>query len=124
MNARETREFVVAPLTRGWMEKGIGTDVSLERDESEFEEVGLTESESEEVEAPGVEEAPINLECKLVDEFEVGDHFFLVGEVVNIAADEGAIKNGRINLEDLGSVGHVTGEEFCISDETVSIDRD
>ncbi|KXA96764.1 hypothetical protein AKJ38_02665 [candidate division MSBL1 archaeon SCGC-AAA259I14] len=124
LNARETEDFVVTPLTKKWMEKGVRSEISLPRGDSEFEKVGLTQSSSEVVKSPSVGEAPVNIECKYWDDFEVGDHFVLVGEVVHISAKEDAVKNGRINLENLGTVGHVTGEEFCISEEIVKIERE
>lgn len=124
LNARETEDFVVIPLTSDWKNEGVRSEVSLPRGESEFEEVGLTESESQKVEAPGVKEAPINLECRYRDEFEIADSYLLVGEVVNITENEGAIKDGRINLEELGTVGHIGGKEFCVVDEVTRIERD
>ncbi len=123
LNARETNDFVVAPLTEEWMEDGIESEISISRDKSEFDEIGLTESDSERINSPSVEESPINIECKYWDDFETGDHYLLVGEVVYISVDENSIKNGRINLENLGSVGHVTGEEFSISKEARKIKR-
>lgn len=123
LNARETREFVVSPLTRGWMEKGVQSEISLGREESEFKEVGLKEVESKEVKPPSVGESPINIECRYWDDFETGDHFLLVGEVVNVEADEGALKRGRINLEKLGAVGHITGEEFAVAEKVTKIKR-
>ncbi|MFW6422256.1 MAG: flavin reductase family protein [Candidatus Bipolaricaulota bacterium] len=124
LNARETKDFVVAPLTDDWKTRGVRSDVELPRGESEFEEVGLTESESEKVQAPGVEEAPINLECKYREEFRIADSFLLVGEVVKIKAKKGALKKGRINLEELGAVGHISEEEFCVVNEVTRIKRD
>lgn len=124
LNARETKDFVVAPLTDDWKEKGIRSEIELPRGESEFKEVGLTESESEEVKTPGVKEAPINLECKYRDELKIEDGFLLVGEVVNITGKKGAIKGNRINLEELGAVGHIGGEEFCVVNEVTRIERE
>jgi len=123
LNARETEGFVVAPLTEEWMEEGIKSEISLSRAESEFEEVGLTERKSEKVKAPSVKESPVNIECKYWDEFKAGDHLLLMGEVVHISIREDAVGNRRINLESLGAVGHVAGEEFCISKEVVKLGR-
>ncbi|MEF8873940.1 MAG: flavin reductase family protein [Candidatus Thermoplasmatota archaeon] len=123
LNARETGDFVIAPLTESWMEKGIESEVSLDRTKSEFEEVGLSEEKSKKVRSPGVEEAPVNLECEYWDDFEVGDHHWLVGKVVHISADEGAVKNGRLNIEKVGSVCHVRGEEFTIPQDIEIIER-
>ena len=123
LNARETKDFVVAPLTGSWRDEGVRSEAELPRGQSEFEEVGLTESESQKVEAPSVKEAPINLECKYRDEVRVADNFLLMGEVVGITAKKGALKGGRINLEGLGAVGHVCEEEFCIVKEVTRIER-
>ncbi|RZN63344.1 flavin reductase family protein [Methanonatronarchaeum sp. AMET6-2] len=123
LNAREVGDFVISPVTEEWMYEGVKTAESLPREESEFDSAGLTPIESKEVNSPSVSESPINIECEYYDEFEVGDHILLVGEVVNITADDSAIKNDRIALEKLGAVGHVSGEEFTVSTEVTKIDR-
>lgn len=123
LNARETGDFVVAPLTKNWMKKGIQSEISLDRGKSEFKEVGISEQKSKEVKSPSVKEAPVNLECKYWDDFEVGDHCWLVGEVVHISTEKGAVKNGRLNIEEVGSVCHVRGEEFAIPRDIKIIKR-
>ncbi|KXB04771.1 hypothetical protein AKJ50_00960 [candidate division MSBL1 archaeon SCGC-AAA382A13] len=123
VNARQTKDFVVAPLTKNWSEKGVQTEISLPREKSEFKKIGLTEADSKKVKSPSIAEASINIECEYEDEFKTGDHFLLVGKVVYMSVDEDSIKNDRINLERLGTIGHITGEEFCISSETVQIER-
>ncbi|KXA92582.1 hypothetical protein AKJ65_07345 [candidate division MSBL1 archaeon SCGC-AAA259E19] len=124
LNARETEGFVVAPLVEEWKDKGISSEVSLPREESEFEEVGLAEQDSEKVKVPSIKESPVNVECDYWDDFEVGDHCMLVGKVVRVSVKEGSLKNGRINLEELGPVGHISGEEFCVSREVVEVGRE
>ncbi|MFW6040635.1 MAG: flavin reductase family protein [Thermoplasmatota archaeon] len=124
LNARDIGDFVVVPLTRSWIEKGIHTEVELSRDKSEFDEIGLTEKESRKVRSPSVEEAPINIECEFYDELKVGDHILLVGKVIHIGASPSSIKNQRINLENLGAVGHIRGEEFSLTQEILQIERD
>ncbi len=122
-NCRETKEFVVAPVTESWMKEGVETEVSLPREESEFNEIGLNERESKKVAPPSVEEALVNIECKFHNEVELGDHFLLVGKVVHVEADEEAVKNGRLDLESQPSLGHVKGEDFSLSDSILEIDR-
>lgn len=123
LNAREMGDFVVTPLTESWMEKGIESEIDLERDESEFDEVGLSEEKSKKVRSPRVKEAPLNLECEYWDDLEVGDHHLLVGEVVHVSEEEGAVKNDRLNIEEFGSVCHVRGEEFTIPRDIKRIGR-
>jgi len=124
LNARQTGDFVVVPLTKSWMKEGIRSEMSLGRDQSEFEEVGLQRVISKKVKSPGVKEAPVNIECEYWDEIRVGDHIWLLGKVVHISAQEGAIKNDRLNLEELGSIGHIIGEEFTISEKVTKIERE
>ncbi len=124
LNARETAGFVVAPLTSDWKNQGVRSELELPRDRSEFEEVGLTESESKKVESPGVKEAPVNLECRYRDEISIADNFLLVGDVVHVSVNEGALKEDRINLEELGTVGHICEEEFCVVSEVTRIERE
>ena len=124
LNARDTGDFVIVPVTEEWMDKGIKTEISLPRDKSEFEELELEEKESKKVRSPSVKKAPVNIECEYFDELDVGDHVWLVGQVVHIEAEDGAVKNGRLNIEKLGSVCHVMGEEFTVADDITVIKRD
>lgn len=64
-----------------------------------------------------------DIECEFHDEVEVRDHVLLVGKVIFIDAEKEYIKNGRMNLESLGSLAHVKGEEFCISKTISRIER-
>ena len=92
LNIRERGGFVVTALTNSWKAEGVRSEAELPRSESEFQAVGLTEEGSERVEAPGVKEAPINLECTFRDELKVADSFLVVGEVVRVAGKQGATK--------------------------------
>ena len=123
-NARNTKEFVIVPLTKNWMEKGVKTEVSLPREKSEFEAVGLTEKEAYKVAPYHVAEAPVNIECEYWDECSGEDHSLLIGKVIHISAKDEAIKNGRLNLEEFGSVCHIVGEEFSVVDSMKKIERD
>ncbi len=122
-NCRETGDFVVVPVTEDWAEKGVRTEVSLPKEESEFDEIGLTEKESKVVSSFGVNEALVNIECEFHKEVEIGDHVLLVGKVLSIEAEKEGVKNSRLNLEVLGSLGHVKGEEFCIVKNISKIER-
>ncbi len=123
LNARDTGDFVIAPLTKSWKEKGVKSEVNLDRSKSEFEEVGLSEQGSRKVRSPSVKEAPVNLECEYWDDFKIGDHCWLVGKIVHISAEEEAVKNGRLNIEKVGAVCHVRGEEFTIPRDIEKIKR-
>ncbi|MDO5537742.1 MAG: flavin reductase family protein [Desulfovibrionaceae bacterium] len=50
---------------------------------SKFERTGLTPVPSEFVDAPYIEEMPINLECRIIQIHEIGSHVQFIGEIVN-----------------------------------------
>ena len=43
------------------------------------------------------------LECKVVNEFDVGDHLLFIGEIVDARADEEVFSNGKWNLSNLNA---------------------
>ena len=67
-----------------------------------FSHSGLTSVKSEHVDAPLIAELPLALECKFVsydDEAEL-----LLGEVVNVTADESVLDDGKLSVEKLAPV--------------------
>ena len=63
------------------------------RDEDKFAVTGLTPVKSDFVDAPYIEEFPINLECRIVHIADLGLHTQFVGEVINIKADSALFEN-------------------------------
>jgi len=64
---------------------------------NKFEKAGFHATKSEFVDAPLINELPMALECK-VKSFEDG---ILVGEIVNVSADESVLTNGKIDPKKL-----------------------
>ena len=65
------------------------------RDEDKFAVTGLTPVKSDIVDAPYIEEFPVNLECKIIHITDLGLHTQFVGEVVNIKADAAMLENDQ-----------------------------
>jgi len=65
-----------------------------------FSEYGLTPVKSSVIDAPIIEECPVNLECKMLNVSEVGDHDLFLGEVVAMHVDSDKVgENQRILIE-------------------------
>lgn len=62
---------------------------------NKFEKAGFHATKSEYVNAPLIDELPVAMECK-VKTFENG---ILIGEIVNVSADESVVTNGKVDLE-------------------------
>lgn len=83
-----TREFVINLTTR---ELAFATDwcgVRSGRNHCKFEEMHLTPGPASKVRAPIIEEAPINIECRVTEIKRLGTHDMFIAEVVNVKADE------------------------------------
>ena len=66
--------------------------------EDKFERTGMTAVKSTRVDAPIIEEYPITLECKVDKIQKDEDGFRVVGEIVNVLADEKVLdENGKVD---------------------------
>jgi len=63
------------------------------RDIDKLAVAGLTPVRAEQVDAPLIEEFPLNLECALVHEHTIGLHTLFVGEILDVKADEGILND-------------------------------
>ena len=68
------------------------------RDHDKFEALGLTPVGSDLVDAPYVGEFPLVLECTVVAVHELGLHTQFIGEIKDVKADEGVLRDGHIDM--------------------------
>lgn len=70
------------------------------RKAKKMETAGLNAKKGEFVDAPVIEEFPFALECKYVKEVEMGSHMMIIGEIVNMTAEESCLaENGKPDIE-------------------------
>ncbi|XKH49509.1 flavin reductase family protein [Chryseomicrobium palamuruense] len=126
-NIYRTKEFVVHIVDRDNVEKINETAASLAPDESELIRAGLTPVASEVVAVPGVREAKVRMECRLVEAipFHEGDagSDLLIGRVVRFHIDEEIYSNGRIDPRALNAVSRLAGTNYAEIGEIFSMDR-
>ena len=79
---RDQRDFVIAVPSRDLANEVLYVGSHSGKTENKFENCGLTAISADLVAAPLVEECPINIECKLRDEVQTGDHSLFIGEAV------------------------------------------
>ncbi len=65
------------------------------REYDKFTETGLTPEKSQLVNAPLVKEFPYALECRLVQQVELGLHTMFIGEIVGMVADSEVLSPNR-----------------------------
>ncbi len=72
--------------------------------EDKFERSGLTAVKSEKVNAPIVQEFPLTLECRVVEDKEEVYGHHVLGEIVGVLADEKVLdEKGRVDPNKLGA---------------------
>lgn len=79
---RRQGEFTVNLPTADLLEKVDGIGSVSGRDCDKFERFGLTPLPARQVAPPLIAECPLNVECKVLGEQEVGDHQLFLGQVL------------------------------------------
>lgn len=79
---------------------------------NKFEKTGLTPIKSEFVDAPYIEEIPINLECKIIQTNEIGSHTQFIGQIINVKVDEALKDMGALTIEHLRPIVYGIGNDF------------
>ena len=83
------------------------------RDVNKFKERELTLIQGEEINCPIIEEAPVNLECKVVDTIKYNTHDMFVAEIVKVHVDSNLMDgNGKINMAKADLICYSHGEYF------------
>lgn len=108
-NIREQKEFVINIASASLANEMHRSGDNLPRETDEFAYTGLTAVESLMVKAHRVEEAPINMECRLHDIIPLGDDHLVIGEMIRFHIKDELYENGRVNLEKLAPIGRLAG---------------
>jgi len=81
------------------------------RDVDKLAVVGLTETKGEHVDAPLVDQFPLNLECSLIHTLRIGLHTLFVGEILDVKAEESILnEKERPSIEKLNPPVFSTSE--------------
>ncbi len=83
-----------------------------------FHESGLTKGNSIHINAPIIMECPLNIECKVTQEIELGSHNLFLAEIVGIQVTSDLIdKSGKLNLNKNGLLGFAHGHYYQLGKE-------
>lgn len=109
----ETGEFVINLTTKDIVRATDYCGVRSGRDVDKYKEMHLTPSQSKVVKAPGIQESPVNIECKVKEVCHLGTHDMFIAEVVAVTVDDKYMnESGRFELNSSGLVAYSHGEYF------------
>ena len=101
--------LVTEPLTRACDYCGVVSG----RDVDKFAKTGLTPIPVEGVSVPGIEESPVSIACRVVEERALGSHTMFLAEVVGVTADDRYLdETGRFDINGTGLIMYSHGEYF------------
>jgi len=115
-NVEAMREFVVNVVDDALAEQMNLTSGDYPPEVDEFAVTGLTAAASAKVKPPRVADAPISMECRLVQIIPVGNApaNLVIGEIVHFHVRDGLYdaSTGRIDLHRLHPVGRLAGNLY------------
>ena len=85
---KKTGEFVINLTTSDLAYATDWCGVRSGRQHNKFEAMNLTPGKASVVNAPTIEEAPVNIECRVKEIVPLGTHHMFLAEVVNVKADD------------------------------------
>ncbi|WP_443854111.1 flavin reductase family protein [Eshraghiella crossota] len=114
----ETGEFVINLVTKDLTYATDYCGVRSGRDVDKFKEMNLTPLPSKMIDAVGIEESPVNIECKVVEVKKLGSHDMFIAEVVNVTVDDRYMdESNKFNLNDSDLVAYSHGEYFTLGEK-------
>ena len=115
---RDTGEFVINLGNKRLVRATDYCGVKSGRDVDKFKETRLTPQASRYVKAPGVEESPVNIECRVTEVKELGSHHMFLAEVLGVTVDGAYMnENGRFELNSTNLVAYSHGTYFTLGQE-------
>ncbi len=109
----KNKEFSVNIATAEIMKETDFCGITSGRDIDKFEKTGLVKMPASEIQAPIIQQCPINLECKLIESKIVGTTNHFVGEILETHIDTDKIKDannwGSIDMKDFNPLVYISG---------------
>lgn len=123
----DNHQFVVHIVDESNVTQINETAATLPVTDSEIELANLTIVQSKCITVPGVQEAKIRMECKLVQAIPLGNEEhgtdLFIGEIVQFHIDETIYTEGRIDEKGLKAVSRLAGSNYATIGDVFTIER-
>jgi flavin reductase (DIM6/NTAB) family NADH-FMN oxidoreductase RutF len=128
LNVEATGEFVLNAAVEPLAEQVNLSSKELPHGTSEVELAGLTLRPSTRVGVPRIAEAPVSLECRVLQIIPVGDGplsaNLVLGQVVMIHVDDAILDDsGRVNPRKLRTIARLGGSDYCRTTDLFAMER-
>lgn len=112
---RERMEFTINLTTEAMARATDWCGVRSGRDHDKWAATGLTPEPGVAVGCPSVAESPLSIECRVREIVSLGSHDMMIGEVLNVRADESLIdpQTGTFRLDRAGLMSYSHGHYYA-----------
>nr|WP_090172627.1 flavin reductase family protein [Eubacterium oxidoreducens] len=115
---KDTGEFVINLVTKELAFADDYCGVRSGRDENKFKKMHLTPVEVAHVNAPGIDESPVHIACKVKEIIKLGSHHMFLAQVVGVSvAKEYIDEHGKFHLNDLNLISYSHGEYYTLGEK-------
>lgn len=128
-NCLSTKEFVVHVVAHEMRDAMNASSAGLPPEIDEFEHAGLTKAPSQLVAPPRIADAPVAMECRLLDSIGfpgpggAPGYTAIFGEVVGIHIADAAIRDGKLDVTTYNPVARLGYHDYSTVFETFSLKR-
>jgi flavin reductase (DIM6/NTAB) family NADH-FMN oxidoreductase RutF len=114
---KKSGEFVINLTTKDLAYHTDFAGVRSGRDIDKFKELKLTKEKMPHVNAIGIGESPVNIECKVNKIIELGSHHMIIADVVGVVIDDTYLdSNQRFDLNKANLISYSHGEYYTLGE--------
>lgn len=111
----DSKEFVINLTTEDLARKTDWVGVRSGSKYDKFREMHLTKESAQNVKCPLISESPINLECKVVNQLDLGSHTMFMAKILSVDVDEKYIdSNGTFDISKCHLMAYANGSYFAL----------
>ncbi|NJO88368.1 MAG: flavin reductase family protein [Chloroflexia bacterium] len=116
---KKNMEFIINLTTKDLVYATDWCGVKSGREFNKFQEMKLTPGKAQIVEAPLIEESPLNIECKVNRIIPLGSHHMFIADVVAVNAEENYLdkETSAFHFNSAGLISYTHGFYYKQGDE-------
>ena len=112
---KENKEFVINLTNEDLVFETDWCGVKSGRDFDKFKEMNLTKQKGKFVKCPLIKEAPVSIECRVIEEKKYGSHVCFIAEVLSIdALNKYCDKNGAFDISKCNLIAYANGGYYAL----------
>ncbi|MEG2158694.1 MAG: flavin reductase family protein [Clostridia bacterium] len=82
-----------------------------------FKEMRLTKGKGSEVSVPLIDESPVNLECKIFQQIDLGSHTMFMADILAVDVADSVVVDGKLSMEKADLISYQHGEYYATGEQ-------